>query len=131
MKGNAAQIAAGISNLALLAEILDEANWAHRGYRQASFVSDEHAGCCALGYWCAYKGIDWLDVCVEEVESDFALTAGEAAELFAGTGCGNAKTAVQASAYLRKFLARQREPRTSLTGSQTWTNSGRAVALAS
>jgi hypothetical protein len=130
MKGNAAQIAAGMSNLALLAEILEEVNRAHRGYRQACFVSDDQAGCCALGYWCAYKAIDWLDLCPEEVESDFALTAREAAELFAGSGCGEAESAAQASAYLRKFLARQREPRTSSTAPQVWRGSCQAASMA-
>lgn len=108
MKGNIVQIAAGVSNLMLLAEILEEADRAHLVYRQASYVLDNGACCCALGYWCAYKDIDWLDLAIEDIESDFALTPQEAVELFAGSGCGNAQTAAQAAAYLRRFAARRR-----------------------
>jgi hypothetical protein len=109
MKGNVAQIAAGVSNLLLLADILEEAR--DVAYRQASYVLDDGAASCALGHWCAHKGIDWLDLDVEDVEGEFALTAQEAGELFSGGGCGNAQTAAQAAAYLREFAERRRLPR--------------------
>lgn len=111
MKGNVAQIAAGVSNLLLLADILEEANRRDLAYRQASYVLENGAASCALGHWCAHKGVDWLDLDVEDVESDFALTAQEAGELFSGSGCRNAQTAAQAAAYLREFAEHRRLPR--------------------
>src|ERR1700722_2683753 len=111
MKGNVAQIAAGVSNLLLLADILEEANRRDFGSRQASYIHDDGAAACALGHWCAYKGVDWLDLDVEDVSSDFAITAQEAGELFSGSGCGNAQTAAQAAAYLREFAEHRCLPR--------------------
>lgn len=106
MKGSVGQIAAGLSNIMLLADILERADREDRAYGQSSYVLDDGAASCALGHWCAHKGVDWLELDVEDVESEFAITAEEAMELFAGSGCGNAQTAAQAAAYLRNFAAR-------------------------
>jgi hypothetical protein len=107
MKDNVAQTAAGMSNLLLLAQILEEAHRRDVPYRQTSHVLDDGAAGCALGAWCAFKGVDWLDLDVEEVQNDFAITAEEAGELFSGSGCGNAQNAAQAAAYLRGFASRR------------------------
>ena len=110
--GNSSKIAAGQANLLRLADILEDADERHRAagrptYRQAAHVHDCGTPACALSHWYAHLGRSWLDGDLEEIEADFALDAAEAAELFSGSGCGNAKTAKQAAAYLREFVARQ------------------------
>jgi hypothetical protein len=110
MRGSISPVLAGNANLLLLADILDDTDELHRAagkptYSQASQVHECGTPSCALSHWCFHNGVDWLDVDIGDVESDFAINAKEAMELFAGSGCGNALSAKHAAVYLRRFVA--------------------------
>jgi len=102
----------GTANLLLLADILDSADALHRAtgkpaYSQRDHAHDCGAPACALSYWYAYKGSTWLDGQIDEVLAEFGLTPAEGIELFSGRGCGEARTAREAAAYIRGFVARR------------------------
>ncbi len=106
-----------------LASILDKADAEHkkRGeprYLQKQFIHGCGAPACALGSYAAATRRRWTFTygCPQfktEAESpfqdaavEFGISLDESLELFDGDGCGGAKTAKQAAAYIRKFVKR-------------------------
>jgi hypothetical protein len=101
-----------MANLLLLADILEAASAGPHAVGEPSYSPWNHAHdsgtpACPLSHWYAYKGSTWLDGHLDEVLEEFALTASESADLFAPEGCGNAKTAAEAAAYIRAFVDRR------------------------
>ena len=121
----------GNKRLLLLASILDTADQLHgqRGeptYDQQRMTHPCGTPACALGHWAEARRDLWtIDVSlgaplyvhrqtqtygyVEGAVEDFALTEDDAEELFGEKGCGGAKTAMQASAYIREFVRKRQE----------------------
>jgi hypothetical protein len=123
--------AEGMARLLQLAEMLDRADEEHKrkgepGYDQERYRHGCGAPACGLGHWAAANPDRWkLDVDtyapalkhgltfifgLRAAEHDFALTSRETLELFEVYGCNNAKTALEAAAYIRAFVARQGQP---------------------
>lgn len=106
-------------------------------YNQRWFAHDfqgkEHRGCgspaCALGHWAAAHPRTWFTDWLGEVgiwrdayitgdnrrsasagidaEDEFGLDGGQVKDLFGVAGCGGAKTAREASKYIREFVRHQ------------------------
>lgn len=106
------------TNLEALATVLDTAS----SYNQRWFTHSCGTPACALGHWAASrksKGLKLRDGMVlypqrfngsiqYAADIDFDISLKEANELFELDGCGNAQTAAEAAAYIRKFIARKR-----------------------
>ncbi len=122
----------GILNLLQLEQILTEAHARYAnssanssaGYDQSRFFRDRcGTPACALGHWIAANSdqvpFTWADAVIDHGASiypkdfrkwllnQFEITAKEAAELFSSAGCGYAKTAAEAAAYIRDFVERK------------------------
>lgn len=110
-----------------LADILERADDEHRArgeptYRQAAWLHPCGTPACAGGHWAAAHPERWdfntsgapflrehpLDT-VSCAMHEFGISFLEALELFDLNGCGGAKTAKEAAAYIRKFVARHTE----------------------
>lgn len=118
-------IALGNQRLLQLAEILDTADERHRQrgeptYHQTCYVHPCGTPSCAMGEWAAANPDRWiLDVhkhrLLSRLSSDyllaqcdeFGLSEAERAQLFGLDGCNNARTAKDAAAYIRWFVARR------------------------
>lgn len=122
---------AGMRRLERLAKILDTADAKHKKageelYDQKSF-SHRYCGtpACALGHWAAHNPKRWTSpeypklrkplqswtTPFESAGEEFHLSSGQVNTLFDLSGCGRAKTAKQAAAYIRKFVAQARKLR--------------------
>lgn len=120
----------GWKRLLKLADILDVADEEHRRkgektYNQGPLLNDCGTPSCALGHYVSYVkrpgnslilndgfcelriGGELVGVFGEEVQREFCINYDDAHELFDPKGCGAAKTAKQASKYIRKFVARK------------------------
>lgn len=129
--------AQGNARLLKLAKLLDTADEMHlrkdeKTYRQGGFVHPCGAPSCALGHYASmfpnrftldtfnYYGAEidgsirtkrgGKNVGIDDklVLREFAISDDEAYELFDVDGCGGAKTAQLAAAYIRKFVARRK-----------------------
>jgi hypothetical protein len=121
--------AEGQARLLELADILDRADEEHRakgepGYSQRRFLHHCGTPSCALGHWAAAHPERWtmmtgipgrwmpfnqIDPALTAGMHEFCITGGEWEELFEGIGCGGAKTAKQAAAYIREFVKRREQ----------------------
>lgn len=122
--------AKGMRNLLRLAEILDDADQMHRDdgepkYDQSNYIHPCGTPACAMGHYALATEADfrispygagwWFTnrsdgriLLIDDfAKSEFCLEDHESWELFSGSGCGNAKTAKQAAAYIRRFVDRK------------------------
>lgn len=125
-----------------LATILDKADALHReheepAYSQRIYYHRCGTPACALGHWAAAHPDTWVtwhedplsgyptmrfnnqSSCSRRVMLEFDLEEDESDELFNSDGCGNAKTAADAAAYIRAFVARKLAKRDVDTGAET------------
>jgi hypothetical protein len=104
-----------------------------KGYDQGKWVNECGSPACALGHYAAQypkrfvlnpnwvspvggrpypviqlRGSDArLGPQSTGILEEFSITSSESEELFSGSGCGDATTAKEAAAYIRKFVARK------------------------
>lgn len=117
-----------VERLLELADVLDAAHERGTNYDQKMFFHDLYSGhpcgtpACALGHW-AYANQDRWENCYntptlkhrrnvsifDAVHEEFGLNSTQASELFGGYGCGFAKDAKQAAAYIRDFVFRNNQ----------------------
>jgi hypothetical protein len=113
----------GLRRLLKLAEILDVADEKHAednepAYDQGRFYHRCGTPACALGHWAAHNPDRWKMVHGVpylrgqrphadwgEAREEFGITNVEAAQLFGGYGCGDARNGRQAAKYIRQFVA--------------------------
>lgn len=125
-------VAVGNRRLLKLAAILDKADALHKkrmepSYRQLYYSHPCGTPACALGHWAAnnprrwemrgrYPGSELVPFLGkghnaiygnESAEIEFSLDSIDAYDLFGMSGCDSAKTAKQAAAYIRKFVAKR------------------------
>lgn len=116
--------AVGERRLLKLAGILDVADAVHRANKEPTYDQQQikhNCGTpgCAIGHWIRHSrgriifysnglltheevfGAEGISA-VGSIE--FRITRDQSVELFAGDGCGNAKTAKQAAKYIRRFV---------------------------
>ncbi len=111
----------GNERLLQLAEILDTADERHiranePTYDQDIFAHDCGTPACAAGHWMAAHPYSWDLAEAATIDGrsaywglrlEFALDELDYNELFSSVGCGQAKTAKDAAAYIRAFVARR------------------------
>lgn len=118
-----ADIALGNQRLLQLAEMLDTADERHRAndepeYDQSYFHHPCGTPSCAAGHWAysnkdrwsfpACRLIDGTGLGIQgDLECEFCLSSEEYDELFECDGCACARTANDAAAYIRAFVARR------------------------
>jgi hypothetical protein len=115
-------LALGNRRLSKLADILHVADEKHKKkgeqtYDQAMFMHICGAPACALGHWAVANPRRWSlifgglprlildgEYPLRDAMKEFCISEDEYDELFLGAGCGNAQTAKQAAAYIRRFV---------------------------
>lgn len=106
-----------------LADILEVADEAHAeksepAYDQTFYAHSCGAPGCALSHWAVAHPDRWYasrypvnryhnsGSALTDSQEEFSLSFAQARELFDYAGCGGAKTAKQAAAYIRSFVER-------------------------
>lgn len=118
-------IAAGNRRLLRLAKILDTADAEHKRrkeprYDQSRFEHECNTPACAIGHWAFHNRKRWgrhygdpvlngFFNAFDSAMQEFSLKDGEDLELFDVDGCGGAKTAKEAAAYIRAFVKRRQK----------------------
>jgi hypothetical protein len=111
----------GARRLLRLAKILDTADATHRKkgeppYDQEAYKHPCGAPACAWGHYLAHSKTARTRFEIEDgnywgatlfAPAEFDISDEEACELFDSYGCGNARTAKQAAAYIRAFVKRK------------------------
>lgn len=121
--------AVGNRRLLKLADILDKVDATSRklkkpGYKQTRFVHPCGTPACAIGHWAAHNRRRGWSVEVNNAvgsitkngsyntitagREEFDLDIAEYWRLFAGHGCGQARTGKEAAKFIRRFVAKRK-----------------------